>query len=42
MTANYAFEADTVRLRTVSCYRRCPRGSTRRYCDRAEDRFATV
>lgn len=26
MTANYAFEADAARLRTVSCYRRCPRG----------------
>lgn len=30
MMSNYAFEADAVRQRTVSCCVRAPRGSTRR------------
>jgi hypothetical protein len=30
MTSNFAFEADAVRQRTVSCGVRAPRGSTRR------------
>jgi hypothetical protein len=31
MSYNYAFEADAVKRRAVSCYVRAPRGSTRRY-----------
>lgn len=30
ITHNFAFEADAVSQRTVSCYRGGPRGSTRR------------
>ena len=37
LLSNFAFEADAVRQRAVSCRVRAPRGSTRRYAGYFQD-----